>query len=319
MSRYDRYTVPSIFTSLSADNLVANLVNLTDIYLTAVQVLSVLNNPIVGLGVVGIDYVHTNTLTAVTVQTPAGDSNFWNTSYTIATGVSARLDEIPEILPTVTNYLSTDFVTIYGLDIIENLDVAQEILSGGTPLHDIFITEETDNQTLYYDESAYELTITNGNTVNLSSINTTFSQNSSKYEDLYTFIETTSGSWDETQQLLPTVVNYLSTSHVQISSLVVPELKVTTPGSDNIVFTDNDSGKVFHIDTTLNPEVTANFSVTLNDGFNVSLVNTGTGIIYVRSNFLTPFNARGDFNSTQHTGMFIYKTNEQLFGIGVFE
>jgi len=319
MSRYDRYTVPSIFTSLSVDNFVGNLVNVTDIYLTAVEVLSVLNNPIVGLGVVGIDYVHTNTLTAQNIQTPGGNSNFWNTSYTIATSVSARFDEIPEILPTVTNYLSTDFVTIYGLDIIENLNVSQEILSGGTPLHDIFITEETDNQTLFYDESAYDLTITNGNTVNLSSINTTFSQSSGKYEELYSFVENTSASWNQTGQILPTVIEYLSTSNVQISSLVVPELKVVTLQTDNIVFTDSDSGKVFHIDTTLNPEVTANFSVTLNDGFNVSLVNTGTGIIYIASNFLTPFNARGDFNSTQHTGMFIYKTNDELYGIGIFE
>jgi len=47
------------------------------------------------------------------------------------------------------------------------------ILSGGRDLADIFLTSATDNQTLSYNASSYNLSISNGNTVSLSSLAST--------------------------------------------------------------------------------------------------------------------------------------------------
>lgn len=77
---------------------------------------------------------------------------------------SASWEESAEIIPTITNYLSTNFVTLC------SIDSKGQILSAGIPLHNIFLTAETDSQTLSYIPSSYNLSISNGNTVNLSSI-----------------------------------------------------------------------------------------------------------------------------------------------------
>lgn len=52
-------------------------------------------------------------------------------------------------------------------------------------------------QTLTFNESNYDLSISNGNTVNLSSINTTFNANSGKYESNFTTTNSNSAQWSE--------------------------------------------------------------------------------------------------------------------------
>jgi hypothetical protein len=56
------------------------------------------------------------------------------------------------------------------LTVNSTLSTLGKILSGGRDLADIFITHETDSQTLTYTSSSYELSISNGNTVSLSAI-----------------------------------------------------------------------------------------------------------------------------------------------------
>jgi len=68
------------------------------------------------------------------------------------------------IIPTIVNYLSTNPVEV------ESLNTKFEILSSGVNLFDIFITSEGESQTLSYDPTTYNLSISLGNTVNLSSI-----------------------------------------------------------------------------------------------------------------------------------------------------
>jgi hypothetical protein len=119
-----------------------------------------------------------------------------------------------------------------------DINTTGQILSGDTPLHDIFLTTETDSQTLTYTESAYEISILNGNTINLSSINTAVVANSANWEDTYTtvqinsaswdfsynvatYVQANSGDWEESDEIIPTVTNYLSTSEVLLSSLTV--------------------------------------------------------------------------------------------------
>lgn len=132
-------------------------------------------------------------------------------------------------IPTLTNYLSTTPV------LLSSLNVKGQILSAGVNLFDIFLTSETDSQTLFYIPSSYLLSISNGNTINLSSINNLFGSVSGKYESVYSNIQsnsanwqstyltvsTLSASWEESADILPTVTNYLSTNIVLISSLNV--------------------------------------------------------------------------------------------------
>ena len=80
---------------------------------------------------------------------------------------------------TITTLDSNDWIfrddgTLVGpnsaLTIRGTLNSLGPILSGGIDLADIFITHETDSQTLSYIPSSYELSISNGNTVSLASL-----------------------------------------------------------------------------------------------------------------------------------------------------
>jgi hypothetical protein len=68
------------------------------------------------------------------------------------------------VIPAVTQYLLTNPVTV------ESLDTKFEILSAGVNLFDIFITSAEESQTLSYNPASYNLSISQGNTVNLSSV-----------------------------------------------------------------------------------------------------------------------------------------------------
>lgn len=69
-----------------------------------------------------------------------------------------------EIIPTVTNYLSTNCI------LLSCLNVGGQMLSAGIPLHDIFLTAETDSQTLSYTPSSIQISISNGNTIALDNL-----------------------------------------------------------------------------------------------------------------------------------------------------
>lgn len=69
-----------------------------------------------------------------------------------------------EIIPTVENYLATNKVEV------NSIDAKFEILSGGVNLFDIFLTSDTDAQTLTYNIENQALSISNGNTISLSSL-----------------------------------------------------------------------------------------------------------------------------------------------------
>jgi hypothetical protein len=129
-------------------------------------------------------------------------------------------------------------------------------------------------------------------------------------------VRANSASWEESSDIIPTVTNYLSTSNVAISSLRVTNYQVSATTSSNIIFTDTDSGRAFNFNTTTTPAITAQFPGSLLNGFNVSIVNVGTGSIYLSAG--SPLNASGTENNTPYSGMFIYKTNNELFGVGVF-
>jgi hypothetical protein len=100
-------------------------------------------------------------------------------------------------IPSLTSDIYSNFLPISGGTITGNLSVQGILLSGDVPLHDIFLTSETDNQTLSFDENTKDLTITNGNTVSLSALvdyETSYSENSAKYESVYTTVQDNSAT-----------------------------------------------------------------------------------------------------------------------------
>jgi len=100
-----------------------------------------------------------------------------------------------------------------------NTNTTGQILSGNIPLHNIFLTSETDSQTLSFSESSLDLTISNGNTVNLSAINTTVAANSANWESTYNTTNTLSANWDSVYQLTTQLSSFWQSTYEGVSSL----------------------------------------------------------------------------------------------------
>jgi hypothetical protein len=90
------------------------------------------------------------------------------------------------------------------LTVNSTLSTLGKILSGGVDLADIFLTSETDNQTLTFNVSTSELSISNGNSVSLSALGSTAEQlsinslvisNSANWNDTYTNLATNSAAY----------------------------------------------------------------------------------------------------------------------------
>lgn len=67
-------------------------------------------------------------------------------------------------IATLNNYLSTTPV------LLSSLNVRGQILSANVPLHDIFVTTDRDSQTLSYNVTGETISISQGNTLSLSSL-----------------------------------------------------------------------------------------------------------------------------------------------------
>lgn len=82
----------------------------------------------------------------------------------------------------------------HGALTVNSLSSLGRILSGDKDLAEIFLTSETDSQTLYYTESSAELFISNGNTVSLSALDVR--SLSGNWQETYTNVATNSANWD---------------------------------------------------------------------------------------------------------------------------
>jgi hypothetical protein len=111
--------------------------------------------------------------------------------------INNNIQLIGNAINSLTNQIGdvyVDFLPLSGGTITGNLSVFGTLLSGDIPLHDIFLTSETDNQTLTFNELTRQLTILNGNTVSLSSFDTSFTTNSGKYESTFTTVQSNSST-----------------------------------------------------------------------------------------------------------------------------
>jgi hypothetical protein len=112
------------------------------------------------------------------------------------------------------------------------------------------------------------------------------------------------------------VANDTITDNLTATGNIVTDFSIITADNDYI-FSDNDKSKVIHFDTTATIEISAIFPNTLSDGFNVGVINAGSGVIYLSGEQI--INAPGLINSEIYTGFFVYKVNGSLFGIGSLE
>lgn len=191
----------------------------------------------------------------VTVGT--GNSDQWNYSYNVATFVqanSANWEESAEIIPTVTNYLSTTPVDL------SSVNVFGALLSGGRDLKDIFLTTETDSQTLSYTPSSYELSISNGNTVSLASL-------SSVPTDL-SFLSV-SGNWNTAYNI---ATAYQSTSGSFVTSTVLNS--VSSQLVTNSTFNSYQTSVAASTATLLPTTVYQNASGAWNDTYTIVSTNS---------------------------------------------
>jgi len=119
-------------------------------------------------------------------QTALGKFNNPDTEALLVIGNGSSQNNRSNILEAHTNKLSVS----------GSLETTGSILSAGINLFDIFLTSETDSQSLSFDESSQDLSISGGNVVSLSSINSVFASNSSRYDSVYSNVNSLSGNWD---------------------------------------------------------------------------------------------------------------------------
>jgi hypothetical protein len=82
--------------------------------------------------------------------------------------------------------------------------------------------------------------------------------------------------------------------------------------SNTKTFDAGDTNRIFHFNTT-SQILSAIFPLSLPDGFNVALMNTGTNNLRLSA---VQLNSMGTTVFVQYGGAFVYKDNGQLFAVG---
>jgi hypothetical protein len=151
---------------------------------------------------------------------------------------------------------------------------------------------------------------------------------SANWDSVYSTVCALSVAWEESTEILPTVTNYLSTNNVLISSVAVTDnisargsvtasqsiIPVTVTNlSNNKIFADIDTNKIFHFDTSASA-LTASFPSALSEGFNTAIMNTGTNYLYISSNI--QLNAVGNKLIDRYSGAYVYKFGANIFAVG---
>ena len=176
-----------------------------------------------------------------------------------------------------------------------DLNVNGNYLSGGVNLLDIFASSpDKDNQTLAYNDNNYNLSISNGNVVNLSSINTTFYDNSGKYESTFLTVSALSAKWNSGLQTLSFNENdyNLSISNgntVSLSALnnSLAEI-ITLSGNWNSNYTTVSQNSAYWADTRNN--ITFEKDVTINGNLTALGTSTFKNTLFTTTTALSVYN-----------------------------
>jgi len=108
-----------------------------------------------------------------------------------------------------------------------------------------------------------------------------------------------------------TYVNNLSATGIISASASNIKVSVIND-STNRIFTDADSNKVIHINTTTT-SLCAVFPSSLSNGFNAAIMNIGTNNLVLSA---AQLNSAGTTITTRYGGAFVYKDSNNLFAVG---
>lgn len=181
-------------------------------------------------------------------------------------------------------------------------------------------TMDTEVRNLTGDWQSTRTTV-QSNSASWGSVFTTVNGTSAALGVVTSLVAANSASWEETATIIPTVTNYLSTNNVLISGLqVTNQIKADSSNipvtivnvSINRTFTDNDTNKVFHFDTT-SGSLIATFPSNLTDGFNVALMNVGTNSLQISA---TNLNSTGTTIIDQFGGAYVYEQSGNVYAVG---
>lgn len=120
--------------------------------------------------------------------------------------------------------------------------------------------------------------------------------NNLKVKNIYTENGTGSNLWDST-----------ATQVLEFSSIKVLEY------SQDLVFTDLHHGRAHHFNTPADGSLTLTIPLSVNDGFNAVIMNTGNGVLIIDSPVLR---STGSQIETRYSGAFIYKDNSSVYAVG---
>jgi hypothetical protein len=185
---------------------------------------------------------------------------------------------------------------------VNGLSSLGKILSGDRDLADIFLTSETDSQTLSWNATGYELSISNGNTISLSSLSAAPSLGR---EDVNTLVVENSGTWNEAYNIgtaYQAVSSTFLTSETDSQTLTFTEFSAELSISNgNTISLSALSGEKFDqsLNTTNDVQFNqVNANVYLSGGINLfnllSSSGGGTAVANeVRSDFVSPYTYTG--------------------------
>lgn len=165
----------------------------------------------------------------------------------------------------------------------------------------------------------------------ITALTTILQSGSANWDSTYAIVSALSASWEESANVLPTITNYLSTNVIEISTLnvtqdilsggtnlldifAVADYKVNiVNATSSVVFTDTDTGKIYHFDTTSGSLCAIFETAVLTNGFNITIVNTGTQNVLISSNNLKSI---GTTISEQYGSVYVYTFQNDVFAIG---
>lgn len=83
--------------------------------------------------------------------------------------------------------------------------------------------------------------------------------------------------------------------------------------NNNVLFTNLHHGKAHHFNTPLSGSLTVTIPLSVMDGFNITLMNTGLGTLILDSPYLL---STGTEIETRYSGAFVYKDNGIIYAVG---
>lgn len=259
--------LPASIATLSAENLSAENINSTNVYATSINSTDLtvrdINMPIAGGNIIN-DVEFFGDLTIFGSITATGENTlvFTNTTTTTALSVvnlglgpALYVDQGPSIEPVATfKGNNVEILKINNVEpdsgqtgvVVRYFGTGNTFTAGPTSLPNAFVINNIGNTIMGGTLSAKNITGdlitgTNGNSNQWNSAytnSTVFTNNSARYESVYENVKSLSATWEETGEILPTTIDYLSTNNVVLCSVDVKNIATAITLTANNIITN---------------------------------------------------------------------------------